>query len=84
MSVSKKTSDAKLREKDGSQPSAMPFTRTNYLWLILGAVLLVIGYAGLLQPGSFVDSRQFSFALYVSPWFILGGFIVLIYAVLKK
>lgn len=64
--------------------SDMPFTRANYRWLLIGTALLIGGYAGLLIPGEFVDSKQFSFALYVAPWLILGGFLTLIYAILKR
>jgi hypothetical protein len=67
-----------------SQESAMPFTRANYMLLIAGALLLLIGYALLLQPGRYVDAREFSLALYVAPWVILGGFGLLIYAVLRR
>ncbi|MEN3041353.1 MAG: DUF3098 domain-containing protein [Bacteroidia bacterium] len=86
MSILKKatTAASKPHEKANSQDAGMPFRRSNYRWLVVGVGLLVIGYAGLLQPAEFVDSQQFSFALYVAPWFILGGFGTLIYAILKK
>ncbi|MCX7607213.1 MAG: DUF3098 domain-containing protein [Bacteroidia bacterium] len=64
--------------------SSMPFERGNYRWLLVGSLLLLIGYALLMQPDTFVDSREFSLALYVAPWVILGGFGTLIYAILKR
>lgn len=67
-----------------SDPSAMPFNRGNYLWVGIGVALLVLGYLLLLQPGHFVDSKEFSLALYVAPWVILGGFGSLIYAILRR
>lgn len=66
------------------ETSPMPFTRSNYLWLLRGAAILALGYALLLVPGEFVDSKEFSVALYVAPWVILGGFGVLFYAILKR
>lgn len=62
----------------------MPFHRGNYRWLMGGILLLLMGYSGLLIPNEFVDSKQFSISLYVAPWLILGGFLALIYAILKK
>nr|BAL57460.1 hypothetical protein HGMM_F50F04C23 [uncultured Bacteroidetes bacterium] len=74
------------KEKKPSRPEqeAMPFTRANYRLLVIGALILVVGYALLLQPANFVDSKVFSVALYVAPWVILGGIGTLIYAILKK
>lgn len=86
MSTAKKTTSTTQKGTDRlTNPAAdMPFSRANYRWLLIGVVLLIGGYAGLLIPGDFVDSKEFSFALYVAPWLILGGFFTLIYAILKK
>ncbi|MCS7153365.1 MAG: DUF3098 domain-containing protein [Bacteroidia bacterium] len=85
MSTEKKVVNAPRNPSPAKEPSSeMPFTRANYQWLIIGVILLIIGYIGLLIPPRFVDSKQFSVALYVAPWFILGGFGTLIYAILKK
>lgn len=86
MSTIKKSSAPSPKTSEGGKPmpSDMPFTMENYRWLLIGVALLVVGYVGLLIPGDFVDSKSFSVALYVAPWFILGGFLSLIYAILKK
>lgn len=85
MSTEKKVINAPKKLSPAKESSSeMPFTRANYHWLIIGVVMLIIGYIGLLIPAHFVDSKQFSVALYVAPWFILGGFGTLIYAILKK
>ncbi len=78
-----------VAQKPKTEPSTksapdMPFMRRNYVWLFIGVAILLAGYVGLLFPGEFVDSKQFSFALYVAPWLIVGGFMTLIYAILKK
>ncbi len=62
----------------------MPFRRQNYRLLGIGAALLVLGYALLLVPNRFVDSRTFSVALYVAPWVILGGIATLLRAILRQ
>lgn len=86
MSVAQKpTSTAPKKTDRSTKPTPdMPFTRHNYKWLFIGVAILLAGYVGLLIPGEFVDSKQFSFALYVAPWLIVGGFITFIYAILKK
>lgn len=62
----------------------MPFRPQNYRLLAAGAVLLAVGYALLLVPDRFVDSRSFSVALHVAPWIILGGLGTLLYAILRR
>lgn len=86
MSAAQKTTSTapKNLERSSKSPSDMPFHRGNYRWLFIGVTILLVGYVGLMIPGEFVDSKQFSFALYVAPWLIVGGFITLIYAILKK
>ncbi len=79
MKATQEKSAAKSQET-----SAMPFTRANYRWLLRGAAVLVLGYALLLVPGEFVDSKEFSVALYVAPWVIVAGFGLLLYAILKR
>jgi hypothetical protein len=38
----------------------MPFRRQNYQLLVVGVVLLLIGYSLLLEPSHFVDAKVFS------------------------
>ncbi|MCX8112633.1 MAG: DUF3098 domain-containing protein [Bacteroidia bacterium] len=86
MSAEKKLTKVppKSIEDSTNKTGSMPFSRANYTWLIVGIVLLVVGYVGLLIPSEFVDSKEFSFSLYIAPWFILSGFLTLIYAILKN
>ncbi|MGQ9864028.1 MAG: DUF3098 domain-containing protein [Bacteroidia bacterium] len=65
--------------KSGSD--SLPFGRKNFLWMGLGGVTLIVGYALLWQP-HFTDAKEFSLALYVAPWVILAGVSLLIYSTL--
>ena len=61
----------------------LPFQRVNYLLLIAGMLLLALGY-GLMSTEKFIDSKQFSLALHVSPILILGGYAGIIFAILYR
>ncbi len=72
------------RTVSSPRSEAMPFRRQNYQLLGIGVLMLLIGYSLLLVPGQFVDSREFSPALYIAPVVIMGGFGTLIYAILRR
>ena len=58
----------------------MVFTRRNYVLLLIGLVLLVIGYAIMR-----IDNQVEGFlSLYVAPLLILGGYIEIVYAILWR
>jgi hypothetical protein len=80
----KTAAQAAAKKRPGSDQEAMPFQRKNYRLLILGSLLLILGYALLQAPSHFVDAREFSLALYVAPVVITGGFGVLLYAIIAK
>ena len=58
----------------------MVFRRENYLLLLLGLALIVVGYVVMR-----VDNQVEGFlSLYVAPVLILGGYLEIIYAILKR
>jgi membrane-bound ClpP family serine protease len=65
------------------------FHKENYLFLIAGIVLIVVGFLLMLGGGS-DDPKVFSEALFdfrrltLAPILILAGFIVEIYAIMKR
>ncbi|WP_228350306.1 DUF3098 domain-containing protein [Rhodocaloribacter litoris] len=59
---------------------AMVFTRRNYLLLLLGVALVVVGYV-IMRIENEVDGF---ISLYVAPLLILGGYLEIIYAVLWR
>lgn len=58
----------------------MVFTRTNYLLLLLGLALVVVGYV-IMRWENEVDGF---ISLYVAPLMILGGYLEIIWAILWR
>ncbi|MEQ9105621.1 MAG: DUF3098 domain-containing protein [Rhodothermales bacterium] len=58
----------------------MVFTRQNYVLLLLGIALIVVGYV-VMRMENEVDGFL---SLYVAPLLILGGYLEIIYAILKR
>jgi hypothetical protein len=67
----------------------LPFTKTNYIYLIAGFVLIIIGFF-LMAGGGSDDPKIFNDAIFstrrlsVSPIVILAGYGVILYAIMKK
>lgn len=65
------------------------FGKENYIIMVVGLVVLAIGYI-LLSGGGSNDPNQFSEALFNSrrmlwaPIFIVGGLVIEVYAIMKK
>ncbi|MEM8484576.1 MAG: DUF3098 domain-containing protein [Bacteroidota bacterium] len=58
----------------------MVFSRKNYLLMLLGVALVVIGYS-IMRMENEVDGF---ISLYVAPLIILGGYLEIIYAILWR
>lgn len=58
----------------------MVFARQNYILLLLGIALIVVGYV-VMRMENEVDGFL---SLYVAPLLILGGYLEIIYAILKR
>lgn len=67
----------------------LPFTKTNYIFLIAGFVLIVIGLF-LMAGGGSDDPAVFSDAIFsfrrltLSPIVMLAGYGVVLYGIMKK
>lgn len=60
----------------------LPFGKKNYQWMIIGIILLVVGFIVMS-----LDREQHGFGilgLTVGPIIVVAGFIVEIYAILQK
>lgn len=75
--------------KEKEEDLGFAFHKENYILLIIGLVLIAIGFLLMLGGGS-DDPKVFSEALFdfrrltLAPILILGGFIVEIYAIMKR
>ena len=66
------------------------FDRSNYMWMIGGVVLILLGFI-LMSGGKSPDPHQFNYEevysarrITVAPLMILIGFAIEIYAIMKK
>jgi len=81
-SVSSTPRKRKTRTKK-TEVEVLPFGRMNYILLIVGIVIIGLGFF-LLSLDDFVDATEFSISLYIAPIVIVGGFIEIIYAIMYK
>jgi hypothetical protein len=72
-----------------SNSSKMVFEKSNYIFMIAGVVLIMIGLV-LLSGGKSEDPKVFNEAIFntqrlvVAPLIMLAGFMLEIYAIMKK
>lgn len=88
------TNKNKLQEKKDSTLEAknkfFPFTRENYVLMIIGLVVVLIGYLLMVggkspDPNEFYPDQVYSFRrITLSPIVIIIGFLIEIYAIMKK
>jgi uncharacterized membrane protein HdeD (DUF308 family) len=70
----------KNQRRGGKSRGAMVFERRNYVLLLLGIALIVVGYV-IMRMENEVDGF---ISLYVAPLMILGGYLEIIYAILWR
>ncbi|HCY46995.1 MAG TPA: DUF3098 domain-containing protein [Flavobacteriales bacterium] len=75
--------------KKENTPTDFVFSKQNYVLLLISLAVIVVGFA-LLAGGGSDNPNEFSeeiFSvrrLYVAPIIILGGYFLVIYAIMKK
>lgn len=75
---------------NNAKKEGFAFGKENYKILIIGIVVLVIGYmlmigGGSKDPNVFNGDELFSFRrITLSPLVILAGFVVILFAIMKK
>jgi len=75
--------------KKENTPTDFVFSKQNYVLLLISLAVIVVGFA-LLSGGGSDNPHEFSeeiFSvrrLYVAPIIILGGYFLVIYAIMKK
>jgi hypothetical protein len=61
--------------------AAMPFGKGNFVRLLAGIATLLLGFV-LLGSDGFVDATKFSVSLYIAPFVIAAGYIIIGWAIL--
>ena len=77
-------------KKSGTQENTFAFGKVNYKLLLIGLAILLVGYVlmvggGSEDPNVFNGEELFSFRrITLAPIVLLGGYIFIFYAILKK
>jgi len=67
----------------------LPLTRRNYLWLLAGFGIVLLGFV-LMAGGGSDSPDEFNYAMFswrritLAPILVIGGFAVEIYAIMKR
>ena len=92
MSTSRK-STAALSSREtikGSSKESLLFTKDNYKWMLIGLIIMAIGFFLMAggkspDPNVFNDNEIYSFRrITLAPILIVAGLLVEIYAIMKK
>lgn len=73
-----------------TQEESVLFTKENYKWMLIGLVILALGFFLMAggkspDPNVFNDNQIYSFRrITLAPILIVGGLIVEIFAIIKK
>lgn len=76
-------------KKDENKDKRMPLTRKNYIMMLIGLGLIVLGYI-LMSGGNNGDPEVFDYSIYsfrritLAPILVLGGFGFEIFAIMKR
>ena len=79
----------KTTQKESIQTTAFAFSKENYIFLFLGLVVMAIGFL-LMIGGKSEDPQVFNEAIFnfqrltLAPILIIAGYIIEIYAIMKK
>jgi uncharacterized membrane protein HdeD (DUF308 family) len=75
-----KSSSSPRRTRQSRRSAAMVFTSGNYKLLLVGLLLILVGYV-IMRVENQVDGFL---SLYIAPALILGGYLEIIYAILWR
>ena len=80
---------AKFNSVGDKHDSEMPLTMRNYVLMIVGVVVIVLGFV-LMAGGTVATPEEFSYDIFswrritLAPILVVGGFAFEIYAILKR
>jgi hypothetical protein len=78
-----------MAKKEGKPTVDFAFGRENYLYMLIGIALIFLGFifmsgGGSDDPAVWDPSIFSTMRITVAPIFIIGGFIIEVFAILKK
>ena len=76
----KKSRQRGSRQRQARKRGVMVFTRRNYMLLIVGLVMILVGYV-IMRMENEVDGF---ISLYVAPLLLLAGYLEIIYAIMWR
>jgi hypothetical protein len=88
--INKGNTDKKTPAKDFAPVQSMPFSKMNYLMIIGGILMVIIGFLLMMGGGSedptvFQPEELFSFRrITLAPAVVIAGYIVVIYAIIYR
>ncbi|MDE5963384.1 MAG: DUF3098 domain-containing protein [Alistipes sp.] len=74
--------------KENENPH-LPLSRRNYLWLLIGFGIILLGFV-LMAGGGSDSPDEFNYAMFswrritLAPILVIGGFVLEIYAIMKR
>lgn len=78
------------KEKNtSSEDSRMPLTRKNYILLAIGVAVIILGFV-LMSGGGSDSPDEFNYAMFswrritLAPILVVGGFVIEIFAIMKR
>jgi hypothetical protein len=83
MASKKNTKQSTAEVKKTASDVQMTFSRKNYIFLLIGVLVIFFGFF-LLSLDGFVDAQKFSVSLNIAPYVIVGGFVWVIYAIMFR
>ena len=92
MSAAKKVAPANSKKEVSNtvQEESHLFTKENYKWMLIGLVVMAIGFFLMAggkssDPNVFNDNQIYSFRrITLAPILIVGGLVIEIFAIIKK
>ena len=81
--------ERKTAQEPAGENPRMPLTRRNYILLAAGLAVIVLGFV-LMAGGGSDSPDEFDYAMFswrritLAPILVIGGFVVEIYAILKR
>lgn len=81
--------ERKTAQEPAGENPRMPLTRRNYILLAAGFAIIVLGFV-LMAGGGSDSPDEFDYAMFswrritLAPILVIGGFVVEIYAILKR